>query len=81
MRACVSLPPPGPCDDSAFPVPCGDGTCQPDYITCLRALTELKKRREAEKGAGSKLTRSMEELLKSSEWAYDENGLHFMEHE
>ncbi len=30
----------GPCDDPEFPVPCADGHCQSDYITCLRAVVE-----------------------------------------
>jgi hypothetical protein len=35
---------PGPaglkCRDSAFPVPCPDGTCQANYVTCLRTVAE-----------------------------------------
>lgn len=31
----------GPCDDPAKPVPCGDGQCHSDYITCLRAMVDL----------------------------------------
>ena len=41
----------GPCDDSARPVPCGDGTCHTDYISCLRSLSDKvmeKKRKESE---------------------------------
>ena len=29
----------GPCKDSARPVPCGDGSCQSDYVACLRAVS------------------------------------------
>jgi hypothetical protein len=36
----------GPCKDSAFPVPCGDGTCKSDYISCLRALSETSRQDE-----------------------------------
>jgi hypothetical protein len=32
----------GPCKESLFPVPCGDGKCHSDYIDCLRALLELE---------------------------------------
>jgi hypothetical protein len=32
------------CKDSATPVPCGDGTCRSDYITCLRALSDVERR-------------------------------------
>lgn len=27
----------GPCKDTEYPIPCGDGTCQSDYISCLRS--------------------------------------------
>lgn len=27
------------CKDSAAPVPCGDGSCQPDYVSCLRVMS------------------------------------------
>ena len=30
----------GPCDDHSKPVPCGDGTCHSDYISCLRAISK-----------------------------------------
>ena len=36
----------GPCQDPAAPVPCGDGTCKSDYITCLRALTDATEAAE-----------------------------------
>jgi len=29
----------GPCKDSRAPVPCGDGSCRSDYVSCLRALS------------------------------------------
>jgi hypothetical protein len=28
------------CTDLAFPVPCGDGTCHANYISCLRSLAD-----------------------------------------
>lgn len=31
---------PPQCKDSARPVPCGDGTCRSDYVSCLRAMSE-----------------------------------------
>jgi hypothetical protein len=31
----------GPCRDSQRPVPCGDGQCHSDYISCLRALVNV----------------------------------------
>jgi hypothetical protein len=36
----------GPCDEPANPVPCGDGQCRPDYISCLKALVELEESRQ-----------------------------------
>ena len=30
----------GPCKDTQYPIPCGDGTCQSDYISCLRAIQQ-----------------------------------------
>ena len=30
----------GPCKDNSRPVPCGDGKCHSDYISCLRALSD-----------------------------------------
>lgn len=32
----------GPCPDPRLPVPCGDGTCHSDYISCLRSLAKLE---------------------------------------
>ena len=32
------------CKDSASPVPCSDGTCRSDYVTCLRALSDGERR-------------------------------------
>ena len=26
----------GPCKDTKYPIPCGDGTCKSDYVSCLR---------------------------------------------
>lgn len=36
------------CEESSAPVKCGDGSCQPDYISCLKILSlkELKKKRK-----------------------------------
>jgi hypothetical protein len=35
----------GPCKESETPVPCGDGTCRSDYVTCLRALSDAERRK------------------------------------
>jgi hypothetical protein len=33
----------GPCKDSRAPVPCGDGSCRSDYVSCLRALSRSER--------------------------------------
>lgn len=39
----------GPCDDPAYTVPCGDGKCHSDYISCLRSLADISREKEAKK--------------------------------
>lgn len=39
----------GPCKDSAFPVPCGDGTCKSDYVSCLRSISDRDRLGEGKK--------------------------------
>jgi hypothetical protein len=34
----------GSCDESEVPVPCDDGNCHTDYISCLRALVNTRQR-------------------------------------
>lgn len=34
------------CKDSANPVPCPDGVCRSDYISCLRAISEKDRQRD-----------------------------------
>ena len=58
----------GPCDDSARPVPCGDGTCHTDYISCLRSLSEKvmeKKRKEMEEDDSSSSSSSDDDIFSS----------------
>lgn len=44
---CVAtVPSSGPCKESERPVPCGDGTCRSDYVSCLRALSDAGRRSE-----------------------------------
>jgi hypothetical protein len=40
---CVASQSPPTCKDSARPVPCGDGTCRSDYVSCLRAISESER--------------------------------------
>lgn len=46
MSECVGSDFKGPCKDTAFPVPCGDGTCRSDYVSCLRAMSERVRTEE-----------------------------------
>lgn len=55
---CVGVGQPTKCDDASHPVPCADGSCQSDYITCLKVLSKgeqamlyEKEHRDAEKKA------------------------------
>ncbi|CAH1773495.1 unnamed protein product [Owenia fusiformis] len=42
----------GPCEDSRYPVPCGDYTCKSTYIECLRSLAQLEKEKTKAKKQG-----------------------------
>ena len=59
----------GPCNDPALPVPCGDGVCHSDYISCLRALHARREARDRgdaqveEEGAGGEYRDPVEMLL------------------
>ena len=37
------------CDDLQKPVPCADGTCHSDYISCLRSLSDVAESLSREK--------------------------------
>jgi hypothetical protein len=39
----------GPCSDSRAPVPCGDGTCHSDYVSCLRSISAQERLAEGRK--------------------------------
>lgn len=45
---CVASEFRGPCSDPVLPVPCPDETCRSDYISCLRALSEVELLEAAE---------------------------------
>jgi hypothetical protein len=50
VSECVKSPDfSGPCKDSRKPVPCGDGRCHSDYISCLRSMAE---KASTERGTG-----------------------------
>lgn len=53
------LPAPPPdlkCSDSRAPVPCGDGTCHSDYVSCLRSLSRTERLADGRKTLGWALT-------------------------
>ena len=37
----------GPCKGSQYPVPCGDGTCHSNYISCLRSMAQHQRIKES----------------------------------
>ena len=41
VSECVGKKFAGPCEDPELPVPCGDGQCHSDYISCLRSMIEV----------------------------------------
>ncbi|KNC48967.1 uncharacterized protein AMSG_04712 [Thecamonas trahens ATCC 50062] len=51
ISSCVKSDNRGPCRDPSFPVPCGDGKCHPEYISCLRSLNAMEQERNAELAA------------------------------
>eukprot|EP00753_Platysulcus_tardus_P015960 PLAT5353.1.p1 GENE.PLAT5353.1~~PLAT5353.1.p1 ORF type:complete len:1003 (-),score=555.10 PLAT5353.1:96-2963(-) len=61
VSECVGSSFTGPCPDSALPVPCGDGTCQSDYISCLRAI--MAQGREAAGDGSSAAARQRHRVL------------------
>ena len=68
------------CDDSSAPVKCGDGSCQPDYISCLKVLsvTELNKQASIHRDAHERQARedsAYTQLLTNKEWEFDSKGL------
>jgi hypothetical protein len=68
------------CDDSSAPVKCGDGSCQPDYISCLKVLSanELKGQRDKSRDAHeiqARVDSAYAQLLAEKEWEFDMKGL------
>ena len=49
---CVGSKFKGPCDDPARPVPCAtkEGTCETDFISCLKAIAEEEIDGEGDSG-------------------------------
>ena len=68
---------------SSAPIKCGDGSCQPDYISCLKVLSlkKLKKRNKEKLNINQKLSNKhwydveYSKLLTLREWEMNENGM------
>ena len=41
------------CKESSHPVPCGDGSCQTDYISCLKVMSALEVAEQHAKSIGA----------------------------
>lgn len=70
----------GPCTESDKPIACPDETCQPDYISCLRALVRkeeltagLSPEQRAARATASK-TAALLERVKLGEWEFGSAG-------
>jgi hypothetical protein len=53
----------GTCDESDIPVPCDDGKCHSDYISCLRALVIKHQKGSIIPGPGPEVPRSPANLF------------------
>ena len=71
------------CEESSAPVKCGDGSCQPDYISCLKVLSlrELRLKQSNKVGSQEKLARkhwtdtAYARLLTNREWEFNDDGM------
>jgi hypothetical protein len=71
------------CDESAAPVKCGDGSCQPDYISCLKVLSirELRSQRASKLDSHERLAQKhwtdteYARLLTEREWEFNREGM------
>jgi hypothetical protein len=71
------------CEESAAPVKCGDGSCQPDYISCLKVLStrELRSQRASKMDSHERLSRkhwtdtAYARLLTEREWEFNQEGM------
>jgi hypothetical protein len=69
----------GPCDDPAQPVPCGDGQCHSDYITCLRAMVSMaggveREGEGGERGEGKVVQELLADALAET-FTFDKMGI------
>ena len=71
------------CDESEAPVKCGDGSCQPDYISCLKVLSirEIRSKRAYKVDSNERLAQkhwtdtAYARLLTEREWEYNQEGM------
>ena len=66
------------CKDSRFPTPCGDDTCRPTYIDCLRALNDKEKQRNDQIKLGEEAFDGSVQppnlKFKTDTWTYAQKG-------
>eukprot|EP01137_Pigoraptor_chileana_P020142 Opistho-2@82119 len=85
ISSCVESGFKGPCSNSAFPVPCGDGECKATYVDCLRSVAEIEARRrtDAVEGHDEDNVRQLEADLEQQatgkrivgdEWTFNKDG-------
>ena len=48
ISECVQSKFKGPCKDYNYPIACGDGTCQSDYVSCLRSIDKKEEEGQLE---------------------------------
>lgn len=48
ISECVNSQFKGPCKDLNYPIACGDGTCQSDYVSCLRSIDRKEEEGQLE---------------------------------
>jgi hypothetical protein len=65
------------CKESNAPVPCGDGTCRSDYISCLKVLSKLERKHQKQTGPGTAKSSAaaLMNIWRTHEWTFGQKGL------
>ncbi|XP_005110315.2 uncharacterized protein LOC101864487 [Aplysia californica] len=72
IASCVRSQFGGPCNDSRYPVPCGDKSCRSTYIECLQVMQRKVKNKDTAKS----VEQSSHVRKASSEvWGFGNNGM------
>ena len=61
------------CKESNAPVPCGDGSCQSDYISCLKVLSKLEHTKR--KKPHRRSTEAFLNMWRQKEWTFRGSGM------